>query len=257
MELTSHKAYAPGDDLRHLDWNVYGRLDQKLVKTFRAEREAPLHVIVDTSASMGCPAADAKLPFAAGVAASLAYVSLRQRDPVRIVTVGDDGSPGRISPLLRHPRRLTELQAFLTRLEAKGPTRLGERIDWYLRTTRLPGMAVVLSDFLVPPLIYQTALERLQGRGYHIAVIRLIGAQERDPSTLPRRVRLRDVETGRQRVVDLSDAHRARYAETVHTHLTRLKQWCESRTVRYIAADTGQGVERFLLSELPRAGFLQ
>src|SRR5438034_11847572 len=64
IELESYKAYDPGDDLRHLDWNAYGRLDQLLIKTFRAEREAPLHLFVDVSASMGVPVTDNKIGFA-------------------------------------------------------------------------------------------------------------------------------------------------------------------------------------------------
>src|SRR5229473_4144226 len=56
IELENYKAYGPGDDLRHLDWNALGRLDQLLIKTFRAEREAPLHLFVDLSASMAFPA---------------------------------------------------------------------------------------------------------------------------------------------------------------------------------------------------------
>src|SRR5436309_2773016 len=55
IELENYKEYGAGDDLRHLDWNAYGRLDQLLIKTFRAEREAPLHIFVDTSASMTVP----------------------------------------------------------------------------------------------------------------------------------------------------------------------------------------------------------
>src|SRR5262245_12492213 len=61
IELESYKTYDPGDDLRHLDWNAYGRLDQLLIKTFRAEREAPLHIFVDSSASMGMPETDNKV----------------------------------------------------------------------------------------------------------------------------------------------------------------------------------------------------
>src|SRR5262245_34668213 len=89
LELANHKAYTPGDDLRHLDWNAYGRLDQRVIKTFRAEREAPVHLFIDASASMTVPAADGKLAFAVGIAAGLAYVALRQNNPVRIAFLGD------------------------------------------------------------------------------------------------------------------------------------------------------------------------
>ena len=257
MEFTDHKMYTPGDDLRHVDWHVYARLDQKLVKRFRTEREAPLHLLIDTSASMGVPVADGKLPFAAGLAASLAYISLRRCEPVRAVAIRQGDQPAQVSPLLRHARRLGELQAFLSRLEAGGATSLTDGIEAYLRTTRLLGIAVVLSDFLVPAPIYQRALECLYARGYGVAAVRLLGPHERDPGGLPRRVRVRDVESGNERVVDLTEAHRLRYTEALQSHLTELRRWCEARAITYAVADTGEGIEPCLLSELPRVGLLQ
>ena len=256
LELASHKAYAPGDDLRHLDWNAYGRLDQRLIKTFRAEREAPVHLLIDASASMVVPAADGKLAFAVGLAAGLAYVALRQSNPVRTVVLAE-AATGRVSPLLRHVQRLPELLHFLSGIEARGPTRLGEGIDAYLRSTHVPGTAVVLSDFLVDPLIYEAALDRLRGRCYPVLSLRVIGPQEREPGALPRQVRLRDTETNSERLLDLTPAHLARYARAVEEHLALLSRWCAARAIGYATADTAAGIESCLLADLPRAGFLQ
>jgi uncharacterized protein (DUF58 family) len=256
LELANHKNYLPGDDLRHLDWNVYGRLDQRLIKTFRAEREAPIHLFVDTSASMGVPADDGKLAFAVGLAAGLAYVGLRQNNPVRAVLLGD-GASSRFSPLLRHVQRLPDLLAFLAGSEARGTTRLADGIDAYLRSTQLPGTAVVLSDFLVEPHVYENALSNLRARGYHVVVVRVIGPQERDPAALPRQVRLRDAETGSERLIDLTPAHRAGYARAVEEHLAQLTRWCAARAIACATADTAGGIETCLLADLPRAGVLQ
>ncbi len=257
LELTSHKPYAPGDDLRHLDWNVYGRLNQMVVKRFRAEREAPLHVLIDTSASMGVPAADGKLPFAAALALSLAYIALYHRDPVQVAAIGQRGGGARLSPQVRHPQRLHQLHTFLLQLEAHGRTPLNDGVDGYLQSSHLPGLTVVLSDFLVPPLAYQSALERLCARGDSVVAVRVLGPQERDPNSLPRRVRLRDAENGDERLLDLTDAHRARYRQALHNHLLGLKQWCEARAIPCIVADTARSVEPCVLSDLPRTGLLQ
>jgi uncharacterized protein (DUF58 family) len=257
LELSSHKAYAPGDDLRYFDWNAYGRLEQMMVKTFRAEREAPLHVLIDVSASMGVPRGDGKLPFAAALATGLAYVSLRQHDPVRVFLLGDAPRPGPLSPLFRHPQRLPELQAFLSAVEPRGATALAEGIDSYLRTTRLPGTAVVLSDFLVADEVYQRALGMLSERGYGVAALRVVGPEELRPRSLPARVRLHDSETGAERIVDLDDAHRRRYEAAIDDHLMRLKRWCEGRSILFAALDTASGLEACLFEELPRIGLLR
>lgn len=257
LELANHKLYSPGDDLRYCDWNAFGRLDQLMVKTFRAEREAVLHVLIDTSASMGAPAADGKLAFATALAASLAYISLRQQDPVQIAAIGADGAVGPVSPPFRHLRRLPNIAAFLGALHPSGPTALDVGIAAYTRRLPRPGLAVVLSDFLVPPLIYQTALETLRARGCGVAALRVLGPHERAARDLPRRVRLRDSETGRERIIDLTERHRARYAAALEQHLAELKRWCEARAITFATADTAQGLEACMFSDLPRAGLVQ
>lgn len=256
-ELSAHKPYAPGDDLRHVDWNALARLDQRIVRTFGAEREAPLHVLLDASASMAVPSADRKLPFAVGLAASLAYIALRHGNPVRVAVLGGDGDTMRLSPLLRHVQRLPELHQFLSPARAAGPTRLRDGVDAYLRTTRLPGSAVILSDFLVEPSIYEQAVEALRGRQYDVAAIRVIGAEERAPTAMRRNLRLRDAETGVVRDVELTSAAREQYAAAVDQHLARLRRWCAARAVACAIADTNAGLPHTLLTELPRAGLLQ
>src|SRR5512143_3669546 len=123
IEIERHKSYDAGDDLRQLDWNAYGRLDELLIKTFRAEREAPLHLFIDASASMGVPAGDAKFTFALSLAASLAYVSVRNHDPVRAVGVNAVLPRGYVAaPFLRHRSALHSLRDFLLQLQPQGET---------------------------------------------------------------------------------------------------------------------------------------
>src|SRR5215468_6380047 len=143
IEVESYKGYHPGDDLRHLDWNAYGRLDQLLIKTFRAEREAPLHLFIDASASMGAPASDDKLPFALSLAASLAYVSLRHHDPVRIVALSA-ALPGLHQPsaFYRHRQALPGMRDFLLQIRPAGEAALAAGITAALRT-RTPGVAIL------------------------------------------------------------------------------------------------------------------
>jgi uncharacterized protein (DUF58 family) len=255
-EIAAHKPYAPGDDLRHVDWNALARLDQRVIKTFRAEREAPLHLLLDASGSMNAPAGDGKFPFAVGLAASLAYVALRHGNPVRVALLG--GREGaRLAPLLRHVQRLPELHQFLAGVAAEGPTRLLEGLRAYLRTTRLPGTAIVISDFLLEPADYETALDELRGHRYDVAAIRVIGPRERSAEDLPRRIRLRDAETGAERMLELTAALRRRYTEAVAQHLARLREWCAARAIICAAPDTAGGLIGALLSDLPRTGLLQ
>ena len=255
IELENYKAYTPGDDLRYLDWNAYGRLDQLLIKTFRAEREAPAHIFVDLSASMGMPPGDAKLSFALSLAISLAYVSLRNADPVRIVGAGGALPRGYVtSPFFRHREALPRLRDFLAALQPRGATALADGIAAALRAHRAPGVAIVLSDFLMEPSVYESLLADLVARRFTVAAARIIGPAERNPALLFKRGQLIDAETGRQRFLSLTPANQARYAQALTDHLTRLQTFCGRCGIACAVADTARGLERTLFHDLPTLG---
>jgi len=257
IEIENYRTYAAGDDLRHLDWNAYGRLDQLLIKLFRAEREVPLHVFVDLSASMAAPAVDRKLPFALSLAACLAYISVRNHDPVRIVGLSSDcPDRHRASPVFRHAVWLGRLRDFLASLAARGGTALHDGIGAALRAQRLAGAAVLLSDFLVEPAAYERALDALVTRGLTVTAVRVMGPAERDPTRQFRRAQLLDAETGRLRFVTLTPANVARYAEALDHHLTRLQTFCRQRGIFFTVADTAAGLEESLFRAFPASGAL-
>jgi uncharacterized protein (DUF58 family) len=257
IEIESYKSYDPGDDLRHLDWNAYGRLDQLLIKTFRAEREAPLHVFVDTSASMAAPAGDGKFGFALGLAASLAYISLCNNDPVRIVGVGGALAQLHLASLFfRHRQQLHSVRDVLLALRPQGDTALAAGITAALRVQRSPGVAVVLSDFLVRPEEYETALGDLVARRFTVAAVRILGPGERDPGQLFRRAQLIDAESGRQRFITLNAANLERYQTALGAHHERLRSFCHRCGVVLSIADTAAGLEHNLFQDLPAAGLV-
>jgi uncharacterized protein (DUF58 family) len=256
LEFSKHRDYVPGDDLRHIDWNALARHDTKLIKTFRAEREAPLHLLIDTSASMGIPADDSKLPAAAALAIGLAYISLRNRDPVRVAAVDQTGAH-QLAPLLRHPNRLQELSRAILARVPSGATDLERGVEMYLHLTRLPGIAIVLSDFLVAPEQYRRALHRLQASGYAVAAVRIIGEREKDPFSNTKRVRLFDVETQHERIIDLTAANRELYRKALARHLDELRTWCDATAIPFCLVDTTSSPSSAMTATLPKAGILR
>jgi uncharacterized protein (DUF58 family) len=257
IELANYKSYDPGDDLRYLDWNAYGRLDQLLIKTFRAEREVALHVLLDCSASMAAPASDGKFVFALGLAASLAYISLRHHDPVRIVALGGGQRSFRASPWFRHRDVLGRLCDELASLQAAGTTTLADAVSEYASHARVPGVAVVLSDFLLEPARYEAALRALRGRGWTVGALRLLGPAERTPDSVFRRGRLRNSETGAERVISLTPANCARYEAALQAHLDTLRSWCHRHAIGFAPVDPHAGLEHALFCDLPAAGLVR
>ncbi|HVM96760.1 MAG TPA: DUF58 domain-containing protein [Candidatus Acidoferrales bacterium] len=257
IEVESYLPYHPGDDLRHVDWNAYSRLGQLLVKRFRAEREAPLQIFVDSSASMGAPEGDDKLGFAQGLAASLAYVSLRHHDPVRIVSVSNALPDGfRSSPTFRHRQAVSQLRDFLACLQPRGATALAGGVTAALREQRTAGIAIVLSDFLTEPAAYETALAALTARRFTVAALRLIGPAERDPTRQFRRAEIVDAESGRRRLVTLTTENLARYERALSQHLATLSAFCSRCGVFFTTLDTSAGLEHSLFQSLPATGMI-
>lgn len=257
IEIESYKAYDAGDDLRYLDWNAYGRLDQLLIKTFRAEREAPLHVFVDVSASMAAPDGDNKMGFAVGLAACLAYVSLRNYDPVRIVALSDALPDLHVSsPFFRQRQSLQRMRDFLLQLRPAGQTALAAGIAAALRQHRSPGVAILLSDFLTEPGAYEAAIGDLIARRFTVAAVRVIGPGERNPASLFRRAQLLDAETGRRRFITANPQNLARYASALAEHLRGLQAFCNRCGTIFSVADTAVGLEHSLFYDLPALGLL-
>jgi len=259
IEFERHKGYQPGDELRFLDWNAYARLDQLLVKRFRPEREAPLHIFVDASASMGVPQADEKFSFAVAIAVALAYVAARRQDPARIVALGSAmGRTGfAASPIARAPVTLDRLSTFCAGLHPGGETTLVDGIAAYSHSLNERGLAVVVSDFLVPPERWRESLRLFGNRGFEVAAVRPLGNFERDPGGHFRAARLRDAESGAERVVRLSRAHLDHYRRNLSEHLEALRRECARHGAAFIVADTARDIEYCLFHQLPATGVLR
>lgn len=259
IEFESYKDYAPGDDFRYVDWNAVGRLDQLLVKTFTAEREIPYHIFLDASASMGAPAIDRKFQFAIDLVAALAYIVLLNSDTLRIIalTAPEKGQrPYTAMPLVRHRSAFRRAVSFLETLVPSGKTYLREAVRTYAEQSREPGVAIVVSDFLMEPVQYEEAFMLLRVRGYEVKALHVVGAAELEPHKLFRRGKLFDVENRTERWVTLSQANLQRYQEAQQAHCAALKEFCHRYRILYNRASTASGVSAVLTEELPKAGVL-
>jgi len=259
VEFEAYKDYVPGDDFRYVDWNAVGRLDQLVVRTFTAEREIPVHLFLDTSASMGAPVVDQKFTFATDLVSALGYVVLNNNDPLHVVALAAPKSgqlPFRSAPLLRHRSQFVRLPGFLQTLAPTGKTYLRETVRAYIEQTREPGIATVVSDFLVEPTQYEGALTLLQARGYEVRAVHVIGAAELAPERFFRRGKLYDVEEHEERWVSLSRTHLQQYQEALQAHLDALQQFCHRHQMLYTRATTDTPLAQIMTEQFTQAGFL-
>lgn len=251
IEFADHRVYAPGDDLRYLDWGVYGRLERLLVRLFEEEEDLHVHLLLDTSASMatGTPP---KLDYARQVVAALGYVALAHLDRVSILPFAADlGEP---LPPARGKGRIFKVLDFLRGLRAGGETRLERAMEGFVRRTKRRGMAVVISDFYEPEGP-EAALNLLRYHRFEPLVLQIVDAREARPE-LVGDLELVDCETGERREVTVSPRILAAVAAEHAALCRRLEAFSATHGMLYLRADTAVPFDELLLKVFRAGGFL-
>lgn len=264
VEFADHRNYVLGDDLRYLDWNLFGRLDRLFLKLYEEERELPVRIFLDASESMlfGTPS---KFDFARQVAAAIGYVALCGFDRVS-VHVFPDLSAQRDSDVAQYNTQLairgalrsvrgkkSSLQYFtnLTSLRGGGVADFNGALKRGVLESRQAGVAVVLSDFL-DPAGYEPGLMALVGRGFQINAIQILSPEELDPSTFGD-LRLVDSETGSLQEVTFGKYRLAAYRQSVANYVQRLREFCQARGANFFSCSSGESIEDLLLRQLRSA----
>ena len=259
MEFADYRAYEPGDDLRHVDWNIYARLDRLFIKLFHTDEDLPFVLLIDNSRSMefGSPT---KLMCAKQIAAALGYIALAHADSVTLYTCAE-----RLSPLLpptTSKSQFSRLTKALNAIAASGETQLTECLKQLHTYQRRSGMVVVLSDFL-DPRGYADGFKLLSGRGFALTAIHLVSPEEMDPQThLENRPTdgdwlVEDAETGETKAVTINAETLAQYKDQQQTFCDNLQRFCTDQGVDYAQLKSDTSVESFVLQELHKIGFIQ
>lgn len=252
VEFADYRDYVPGDDLRYLDWNIYGRLDRLLLKLFVEEEDLRVCLLCDRSASMafGEPS---KFDHARRLTAALAYIGLTGLDRVEVGAFG--GGLDRGLPPLRGAGNTARLFAYLESLEAAGDTALGEALGRFAHAHPRPGLCVVLSDFL-DPAGYEAGLRALLARRFEVVAIQVLTAEELRPAVVGD-LRLIDAETGEAREITVSDSLLRRYRERMAGYCDGLRSFCVQRGMSYLRTTTDEPVGHLVGSALRRLGLVR
>jgi uncharacterized protein (DUF58 family) len=256
IELEAHAPYAPGDDLRHLDWNAFGRLDALVVRRFTAEREVTVHLLLDCSASMGVPARDRKLAVATELAMALAYVALAGNDAVRVTFLAG-GAPARVPPVFRQRASAGRVAELLETAAAAGALAFGAALEAYAARHPRPGLALVVSDLMMEPGEVARGVSALRARRYEVVLLHVVGRAELEPTREFSHALLQDVESGDTRPVVLTPAALARYHEALARHLDALAAVAARAETAYARLPTDGDVRSFVRADLPRLGVVK
>jgi len=181
VEFAEHKEYAPGDEIRHIDWKAYGKTDKYYVKRYEQETNLRAWLVVDASGSMGYrgPAASlTKLEYGSTLAAALAYLLVRQQDAAGLVAVGSEVIRS-VAPRAA-ASHLAALEETLERLVPRGLTRLSAAVDHVVEAAPRRSQVVVFSDLLDPDPLVMRKLAQLRRRKHEITVFHLLDPAELD-----------------------------------------------------------------------------
>ena len=259
IEPENFKDYAPGDDLRFLDWNAFARLDDLMIRTYRADRQVEITSLVDASASMGLPERDDKLGLALAIGAAFAYIGMADNDAVRIGAFAMRRGAMKLETTAFHRRRESYLnfKPFVMSIKSGGETRLGAAVDQLLLQRRPAGTVIVISDFLVSEGDAEDALKRLVAARHEVKVIHVMGEQESTAAYPPGLFRVRDAETGEIRETIFSPATAAALRRKVEQIASRIREICTTHSISYAQAFGAGTFEDFMQRELPMLGIVR
>ncbi len=252
VEFADHRNYTAGDDLRHLDWNVYGRLDKLFLKLFLEEEDLHVSILLDTSLSMdfGDPT---KLHYGKQVAAALSFIGLVNHDRVRIDAFSsqlDDGLSG-----LRGRSQMWRVVQYLDGLPASGSSDLASAAKAFATRHQGKGVVIVISDFL-DKRGYDVALRYLLARQLDIYVIHVLSQEELEPE-LVGDLRLVDSEDGEEAEISISPLLLKRYKENLDNFVGGLRDWCNRRGIVAITTSNQNPFDRLILDYLRQRGLVR
>jgi uncharacterized protein (DUF58 family) len=221
QEFAEYRAYSPGDDLRHVDWNVFARTERAYLKRYRGETNSQLTVLLDASNSMKFTSHGVtKMDYARFTAASLFYLAIQdQRDAAGLIVFDDE-----VREYIRPSTRQGQLHRLLSGLEHAEPgarTNFAKPLEHFQQFLRRRGIVIFISDFYENPETIVRTIEPLRFHGNEVVLFQILDPKEirpeiREPSTLI------DLET--QEAIEVTpDYTRQEYAKKMDAHLEALR----------------------------------
>ena len=252
LEFAQHREYAIGDELRHIDWKVYGRTDRFFVKQFEEETNLRLQVLLDSSGSMGFRgnrSALSKYDYGATLAASLAYLALRQGDSVGLSALSS--SSGAAVPPRSSLSHLNILLDELGRIRPAGKTNLAAGLESFARSLKKRSLIVLISDFLDAPEPVIQSLRFLSFKKHEAVVVHLMDPDERE-FPYDGLIRFESMEDDSTLTLEAGEL-RDEYRRTVDRLIASYRAAMRAAGMDYVLCSTDEPMDRVLSRILKRS----
>jgi len=252
FEFLDFRKYHLGDDLRYVDWSVYGRLDKLFIKLFHAEKGQTAHILLDTSRSMnsGTPSKDIT---AKKIAAALSYICLANLDKTALMAFNHQIV--KTKPPARGKKQYLAVLKFFQSLNPSEPTHINDSLKAYAAICKNPGIAIVISDFFDPDG-YEDGLKALAYRDFDINLIQVMDHEELHWSKTGNLL-LNECETGEKKITfvdrDLLDL----YHKKIGDFIAGIKTYCSHYGMNYFLCDTSIPFENLLTDYLSQGALFR
>ncbi len=274
IEFAEHREYVPGDDIRHIDWKVYGRSDRYYIKQYEEETNLGAHLLLDASESMAYPYARgdkaaverassapteaksgplgsariSKYEYGTYIAASLGYLILKQQDAAGI-TLFDDRVRHSVSPS-SNLRQIETICETALKGELKQTTNVGAMLQEFADRVKKKSLVVIISDLLDGIENVQRGLRQLRQRGHEVIVFHVLDREElRFPF---QRMTLFEGLEGLPELVADPRALRKGYLEELEAYLEEVRRTCRDHLIDYVLLDTEEKLHVALTSYLAK-----
>lgn len=247
VEFAQHRAYAPGDELRKIDWKVFARSDRVVVKEYVEETNLSVNLLVDSSESMAFQSLEwSKFDYARWGAAALAHLVLTKRDTAGLVLF-DDGMRTKVPPANGTPQEVAILTA-LEQATPGGPTAVGGVLQSLVPRLRNRGITAIFSDFFDEPEAILTGVRQLVHQGHEPILFQITDPLETS-FDLDRLVKLQGLEALGDLKVD-PNAIREAYLEEIKAHSAELAQRLRALSVDFVQVSTADPLDAVLSAYL-------
>ena len=244
QEFAEYRAYTPGDDLRHVDWNLFARTERCYLKRYRGESNSQLTVLLDASNSMQYTSgAPSKMDYARYLAAALFYLAIHnQRDAAGLIVFDED-----VREYIRPSTRAGQLARLFAGLEEATPqaqTDFAKPLQHLQNALRRRGIAIVISDFYESPETIMEDIAPLRFRGNEVILFHILDPQEIRPAMKQSAV-LVDVETN-QRIEVIPEYTKTVYRARIDQHIEQLRSLARGGGMDYQLLVTNQPLDSAL-----------
>lgn len=253
VEFAEHRAYGPGDEIRHVDWKLYGKTDRYYVKQFEEETNLKSYLLVDQSRSMTFGSGrNTKLAYAQTLAAALAYLMLRQQDAIGLALF--DNQLRRYLPPRSKPSHMKALVGMLSDINPGPETHIAPILHQLAESIVKRGLIVLISDLLDDPDEVMMGLKHFRHKKHEVIVFQLLDPQEKE-FAFTSRTRFRDLESGT--TITTEPWHiRSQYQDAMERFISRYRIECRNNNIDFVQMTTDQPVDKALSEYLLKRRYL-